>query len=183
MGLFKKKLPPPPEACPACGDLLSSGHCEVHTRDVAGGFIFECACGVSTMKWPSSGTAAMCMELHLDHDHNTHVSQFGNDRTTLGMLYRDSFPRGAVQPHQEPPSVNVPRRGDSFTLTSGQQLVAIIGQDHIPATWDELAQQIAAASGEQGEDAAYLALVGLFQVMQVAWSDVLSDSRTPDTGA
>lgn len=99
MALFKKKPPPPPEACPVCGDPLASGHCDAHTEEVAGGYIFVCVCGVSTMKWPSSGTAAMCMELHLDHDHHTSVSQFGKDRTTLGMLYRESFPGGAVQPH------------------------------------------------------------------------------------
>lgn len=100
MGLFKKKQPPAPEPCPACGDLLGAGHCEQHTREVPGGHIFVCSCGVSTMKWPSSSTAAMCMELHLDHDHGTHVSPMKDDRSMLRMIYRESFPNGAVQPHR-----------------------------------------------------------------------------------
>ena len=99
MALFKKKTPPAPETCPACSESLTSGHCEGHTREVSGGHIFVCSCGVSTMKWPSSMAAAMCMELHLDHDHHTHVSQFGNDPSILSSIYRESFPGGAVQPH------------------------------------------------------------------------------------
>jgi hypothetical protein len=52
------------------------------------------------MKWPSPFTAAMCMELHFDYDHHTHVSRLGGDSAMLGSMYRDAFPGGAaVQPH------------------------------------------------------------------------------------
>src|SRR5262245_32207328 len=100
MAFLKKKVPPPPEPCPACGEPLTESHCDSHTREVAGGHIFVCACGVSTMKWPSATTAAMGMELHLDRDHHTHVSRAAGS-SVLDVLYRKWFPDGAVQPHPE----------------------------------------------------------------------------------
>ncbi len=42
----------------------------------------------------------MCMELHLDHDHHAAVSHFGDNRSMLVSIYRNSFPGGAVHPHQ-----------------------------------------------------------------------------------
>lgn len=64
MGLFKEKPPRPLEACLAWGDPPTSGH----------------------------GDGARRMELHVDGDHDTRMSECSKDRTTLGMLDRESLP-------------------------------------------------------------------------------------------
>lgn len=71
--------------------------------------------------------------------------------------------------------VRVPPRGAVMTLTNGERLPVVLGQDEIPDRWADLAALIVAASGEPGDDAGYVALTGLFRTLPVAWYDVLSE--------
>jgi hypothetical protein len=104
MALFKKKekVPAPTEDCPVCGDALMPDHCtESHTRQLPNGeFIFVCICGVSTRKWGKQFGAGESMEMHLDRDHGTHVSN-ALDLGMLDELHRSAFPDGrATQPEE-----------------------------------------------------------------------------------
>ena len=146
MGLFRRDEPKPP--CPACGEVMENGHTREHVRPVDGGFIFECSCGVSTMKWTSEFAAETAMEIHCDRDHGTKVSVMAGS-VGLHSMYRDFFPSGeATQPVRETapappptpssaPDVDIERQREEFF-----DYMQTVDLDRIPEDWDDLRKEI-----------------------------------------
>jgi hypothetical protein len=86
------------------------------------------------------------MELHFDHDHNTHVSPVSDNRAALDIIYRESFPSGAVQRHPttEPQPLDFDVERD---LRRFESLVEGFITSMGTPTWDGVLQQISLAAG------------------------------------